>query len=96
MKHRFLTGATIHDGDSCYHDGVILPDKAVVITCQFYKNWSICVFFARFFVLSQTKKTQAEIQGEYQKRKKEKEGDGYLGKKRTRKYYTPTAEFNTK
>ena len=97
MKNRFLTGVTIHDGGRCYHDGVILHDKVVVITCQFYTNWSICVF-AGFFVLSQTKKTHAEIQREYRKRNKEKEGDAYLEKerKRTRKYYTPTAELNTK
>ena len=75
-----MTGVTIDDGGSCYHDGVILPDKVVVITCQFYTNWSICVF-AGFFVLSQTKKTQSEIQWEYRKRKKEKEGDAYLEKK---------------
>ena len=41
---------------------------------------------------------QAEIQCEYRKRKKEKEGHAYLEKERkhTRKYYTPTAELNTK
>ena len=99
MKNRFLTGVTIHDGSSCYHDGVILPDKVVAITFSvLYKLVSLCFCRILNCVLSQTKKTQAEIQREYRKRKKEKEGDTYLEKerKRTRHYYTPAAELNTK
>ena len=85
LKNRFLTGVTIHDGGSCYHDGVILPDKVVVITCQFYTNWSICVF-AGFFVLSQTKKKNASRSSAGVLKKKERKGRWCLSGKRKKTY----------